>query len=81
AGTGDVLTGVIAALRGQGYDSFEAAVLGVYLHGIAGDIAKENRGEWGMNARDVLNAVPDAFMRHFNSPPAPKGVTTKIPKK
>lgn len=65
AGTGDVLTGCIAALRGQGYDSFEAAVLGVYLHGLAGDIAAETFEHWGMTAVDVLNALPTAFLRHY----------------
>ena len=65
AGAGDVLTGLLAALRGQGYDSFEAAVLGVYLHGLAGDFAAEELGIWGINARDVLFALPSAFKKHF----------------
>lgn len=64
AGSGDVLTGVIAALRAQGYDSFEAAVLGVYLHGMAGDLVAERVGQWGMTALDLVDGLPPAFMRH-----------------
>lgn len=65
AGTGDVLTGVISALRGQGYDSFDAAILGVYLHGMAGDMAAEELGQWGMTAHDILMRLPRAFKRHW----------------
>ncbi len=65
AGTGDVLTGVISALRGQGYDSYEAAVLGVYLHGLAGDMAADDMGEWGLTAHDILNRLPRVFRRHW----------------
>lgn len=63
-GTGDVLTGVIAALIGQGLDSFEAAVLGVYLHGLAGDFAAEELGRYSMNAMDVADYLPEAFCEH-----------------
>ena len=45
AGTGDVLTGVIAALLAQKLPAFEAAQLGVYIHGVAGDIARDQNGE------------------------------------
>ncbi len=55
-GSGDVLTGVIAALIGQGLDVFEAAVLGVYLHGRAGDLAAEMTGQVSLTARDLLAA-------------------------
>ncbi len=55
AGTGDVLSGVIGSLLGQGQDLFDAARLGVYLHGLAGDIAKEKLGEYSMTATDVMN--------------------------
>jgi len=65
AGTGDVLTGVISALRGQGYDSFDAAVLGCYLHGMAGDMAAEELGQWGMTAHDILLRLPRAFRKHW----------------
>ena len=60
-GSGDVLTGVIAALLGQRLAAFEAAQLGVYIHGMAGDIACEQNGEIGMIAGDIVDALPDAF--------------------
>lgn len=60
-GVGDVLTGVIAALISQKLPAFEAAQLGVYAHGLAGDIARDQNGEVGMIAGDVVDALPDAF--------------------
>ena len=63
AGTGDLLTGIIAALIGQGCDPFEAAAAGVYLHGLAGDIAAKKVGETSLIAGDLLAAIPDAFLR------------------
>ncbi len=60
-GSGDVLTGVVAALLGQGLPAFEAAVLGTYAHGIAGDLALDNDGEVGMIAGDIVDALADAF--------------------
>ena len=60
AGSGDVLTGVVAALRVQGLDAFEAAALGVYLHGKAGDIAAAEKGR-GLLAEDIVEALPQAF--------------------
>ena len=59
-GMGDVLTGVIAGLMAQGISSERAAALGVYLHGLAGDIAAERLGMHGLTASDVLKAVPEA---------------------
>ncbi|HEY3241710.1 MAG TPA: NAD(P)H-hydrate dehydratase [Phycisphaerae bacterium] len=61
AGTGDVLTGVIAALCGQHMAPFDAAVLGVYLHGLAGDLAAEEIGRLAMTATDLLDFIPDAM--------------------
>ena len=61
AGTGDVLTGMIASLLGQGINPFVAAKLGVYLHGIAGDITKEQLGEYGMIASDIIDNIPLAI--------------------
>jgi NAD(P)H-hydrate epimerase len=60
-GSGDSLTGMIAALLGQGLPAFDAAQLGVYLHGIAGDIARDQSGEVGMIAGDIVDAIPDAL--------------------
>ncbi len=61
AGMGDVLTGIIAGLMAQNVPSEKAAVLGVYLHGLAGDIAAETLGMHGLIAGDVLQAVPEAI--------------------
>jgi NAD(P)H-hydrate epimerase len=60
-GSGDVLTGVISALIGQRLTPFDAAQLGVYLHGLAGDIARDQSGEIGMIAGDLVDTLPDAF--------------------
>lgn len=64
AGSGDVLTGVIAALIGQRMPPFEAAVLAVYLHGLAGDFAAEELGRHAMTALDVMDYLPEAFIEH-----------------
>ena len=58
AGTGDVLTGAIAGLVAQGLPLFEAATLGVYLHGKAGDTVKGMVGDAGMIASDLLPTLP-----------------------
>jgi NAD(P)H-hydrate epimerase len=63
AGTGDVLAGTIAALRAQGLKPFEAAAAGAYLHGLAGEVAREERGAAGMVAGDVLISLPQALQR------------------
>ena len=60
-GTGDVLTGMIAGLLAQGYTSTEAACLGVYLHGLAGDLAAGEKGEMAMIAGDLIEKIPDAI--------------------
>lgn len=61
AGAGDVLTGVIASLCGQGLNSFDAAVLGVYVHGLAGDSAAKNKGQVSLIATDIIDELPCAF--------------------
>lgn len=60
-GTGDVLTGLVTGLLAQGYEPKDAAILGVYLHGVSGDIAKENLDENAMIAGDLLNYLAMAF--------------------
>ena len=60
AGSGDVLTGVIASLLGQGLNAWDAARLGVWLHGRAGDLAARRWGVVGMVASDLLEAIPEA---------------------
>ena len=60
-GVGDVLTGVIAALIGQKLPPFEASQLGAHAHGLAGDIARDQNGEIGMIAGDVVDSLADAF--------------------
>jgi NAD(P)H-hydrate epimerase len=61
AGSGDVLTGLIAALLGQGLDPFAAAQLGAYVHGLAGDLARANLGEAGLIASDLVEYLPRAL--------------------
>ncbi|MBF0557151.1 MAG: NAD(P)H-hydrate dehydratase [Nitrospirae bacterium] len=62
AGSGDVLTGIIASLLGQGLNPADASVAGVFIHGMAGDKAAEKTGEYSLIASDIINALPDAFM-------------------
>ncbi len=65
AGCGDILTGVITALAGQGLDDFDAAVLGVYIHGLAGDIAAGKVGEVSLITTDIIDALGEAFLQHL----------------
>lgn len=61
AGSGDVLTGVLLALLAQGYDAGTAARLGVYIHGLAGDLAAQRLGRTGMTAGDITDCLPLAW--------------------
>lgn len=63
AGSGDVLTGIILSLLAQGYQPEDAAVMGVYIHGLAGDIAAENTGEEALIASDIINNLGGAFKK------------------
>ena len=62
-GSGDVLTGVITALVCQGLSAFDAAQLGVHVHGLAGDLAAQQLGEVAMTARDLVSCLPNAFQQ------------------
>lgn len=61
AGSGDVLTGIIGSLLGQGYGIFEAGKLGAYFHGLAGDIGAEKKGEASLIASDIIGFLPKAL--------------------
>lgn len=61
AGSGDVLTGMIAGLTAQGKSLYEAAVLGVYMHGMCGDIAREKLTEYSVMAEDLISCIPNVF--------------------
>jgi len=62
AGSGDVLTGLIAGLLAQGSTPLSASLCGVFLHGLAGDRTRDRLGEWGMLAGDLLPAIASAFV-------------------
>ena len=62
-GSGDVLTGVIAALAASGAEPFAAAAAGAFIHGLAGDIAAEKYGQWGMTSLEIEESLPAAFKR------------------
>ena len=63
AGSGDVLTGIIAAFLGQGLDAFNAAKTAVYLHGLAGDLAVKEKTQISLIASDIIAKIPDAIKR------------------
>lgn len=63
AGCGDVLTGIITALLARGYSRQDACLLGMYLHGLAGDLAARQVGQESLTASDVVNHLPQAFLR------------------
>lgn len=62
-GMGDVLTGIIASLVGQGYPAWDACRLGVFLHGFAADLVARRKGEIGISASDVQERIPYAYKR------------------
>lgn len=68
AGSGDVLTGIITGLLAQSYAPLEAALLGVYLHGIAGDIASYQLGPEGVLASDIINNIGNAYQEIKREP-------------
>lgn len=70
AGSGDVLSGMIGGLLAQGYAPLHAAMLGVYMHGLAGDVAAEARSMDSIIARDIIEFIGDAYthLRGVNNP-------------
>ena len=62
-GSGDVLTGIITALLARGYSRHDAALVGMYLHGLAGDIAAADKGKESLVAGDIIHCLPAAFRR------------------
>jgi NAD(P)H-hydrate epimerase len=64
AGSGDVLTGLIAALVGQGLAPFEAAQLGTHVHGLAGDLGVRAIGPVGLIATDLIGLLPRALQEY-----------------
>lgn len=60
-GTGDALTGIILALLAQGYSSIEASILGVFIHGKAGDLAAEKYTSFGMSTSDLIDSLGVAW--------------------
>ena len=65
AGSGDVLAGMIAGLIAQNMDLFNASVLGVYLHGLAGELAAKDLSEYGVLASDTLKYIPFAIKKYL----------------
>jgi NAD(P)H-hydrate epimerase len=66
AGMGDVLTGIISAFLGQKLQPLDAAIVGVYLHSVAGDIALGSKGMYSLMATDVIESLPAAFRKIQN---------------
>lgn len=66
AGSGDVLTGIITGLLARGYKRAEACLLGMYLHGLAGDIAAEENSVEGLIASDIIAALPKALKKLYD---------------
>lgn len=67
AGSGDVLTGILTGLLASGYLPAQAARLGVFLHGLAGDLAARHKSMQGMTAGDLVDAIPQAWLYLTNS--------------
>lgn len=63
AGSGDVLTGILAGLLAQEYNPLEACILGVYIHGLAGDIAAKEQSEESLTAGDIVDYLGKGFMK------------------
>ena len=68
AGSGDVLTGMITGLMAQGYPSVEAAIFGVYLHGLAGDVGASKKGYEALKASILVDSIGDAYADLLRQP-------------
>ena len=66
AGSGDVLTGIVLSLLAQGYMPFQAAIMAVFLHGLAGNLACRDSGEEALMASDIINYIGKAFLKLKN---------------
>lgn len=68
AGSGDVLTGILASLLSQGLDCQQTAILGVYLHGLAGELASQERGtSFGVMANDIIEHIGESFQQTLHN--------------
>lgn len=76
-GSGDVLTGIILSLLAQGYKPEQAAMAGVYIHGIAGELAAREHGEWGVTAGDIAEAAGKAVAMIMNHKKRPNSLENK----
>jgi NAD(P)H-hydrate repair Nnr-like enzyme with NAD(P)H-hydrate dehydratase domain len=65
-GSGDSLTGIITAMLAQKYASLESCLISVFIHGYAGDLAKDSLGETGMTAGDIAKYLPEAFKHLYD---------------
>ena len=63
AGSGDVLTGILLGLLAQGMKSVDAAIVGVYLHGLSGDLAIKEKSEVSLVAGDIIDYLGKAFLQ------------------
>ncbi len=66
AGSGDVLTGIILSLLAQGYPPSDAALIGAYIHGLAGDMAASDVGQQALIAADIIDYLGKAFLKFEN---------------
>ncbi|MBI2191434.1 MAG: NAD(P)H-hydrate dehydratase [Planctomycetes bacterium] len=68
-GSGDVLTGILAGLLAQGFAAYDAAKIGVFVHGLAGDLAAADLGEISLTAEDILAKLPASFLHYQKAYP------------
>ena len=75
AGSGDVLTGILTGLMAQGYDSLQAAIFGVYLHGLAGDVTASIESYDAVKATGIISNIGKAYLELFKRPEVEGGNT------